>query len=325
MAPDRRNSVWRFVLSGAVAAWGLAATAGHLLADESYDERVERLQKMSPEEKADLQRKKDRFDKLPEAEKQRLRDLNTSIMSDARSQELSETIRRYNRWLGTLSAAQRAEVLDERDPAKRITKIKELMKAQEERRFRDFVRDFAETLPPGDKDAFFKWFGDFVEHHKEQLVKRMRDDDRRRLEDADRSTRRRELMRSWNFQYWRHEAETPVPSEADIEKLLSSLSEEARKPFMAAEQRQTRVIVFMQAAARSGMVPQVNKDELMAYYNSMKADDPRKQRLERIENPDELITELRRHWNMERFRERGPGGRGSGPPRGEPRPPRSED
>jgi hypothetical protein len=79
----------------------------------------------------------------------------------------------------------------------------------------------------------------------------------------------------------------------------------------------------MRAAADSRMVPQVSKSELMEFYNNMKPDDPRKQRLERIENPDELITELRRYWNIDRFR--GRGGRSGSSSRGEQRPPRSED
>jgi hypothetical protein len=329
MAPDRSLAFSALTILGILAGGMFGLLPALLRADETRQERIERLEKMSLEEKADLQRKKDRFDKLPEAEKQRLHELHISIANDPKAQELSDTIRRYNRWLGTLSAPQRAEVLDERDPAKRIAKIKELMKAQEERRFGEFIREFAETLPEPDKQALFKWFGDFVERNEEHLVKRMPDDVRRRFEDQDQSSRRRDLMRSWSFQYRRHESETPVPSEADIEQLLQSLSEEARKPFLAPEQRQARVIVFMRAAADSRMVPQVSKDQLMEFYNAMKPDDSRKQRLERLENPDELLAELRRYWILERFR--GPGGRGGPPPRGgeplrsgEGRPPRPE-
>jgi len=322
MALDLHARIFSLALAS-LAVSGVCAPLGLLHADETYEQRLERLQKMSPEEKLDLQRKKDRFDKLREPEKQRLRDLHVAISTDAKAPELSETIRRYNRWLGTLNAQQRAEVLDEADPATRIAKIKELMKAQEERRFGEFIREFAESLPDEDKQAFFKWFGDFVESNEQVLLQRMPEDVRRRHENADRSTRRRDLMRSWSFQYRRHETETPVPSEADIDKLLDSLTEEARKPFLAPELRQARVIVFMRAAADSRMVPQVSKGELMEFYNRLKSDDSRRQRLERIDNPDEFITELRRVWNYERFR--GSGGRGAGPPRGEQRPPRPDD
>src|SRR6187399_3428957 len=95
MAPDRRSRIWGLVVSGAFAAWGFVVPASRSLADETYEQRVQRLEKMSPEEKADLQRKKDRFDKLPEAEKQRLRELHISITGDAKAAELAETIRRY--------------------------------------------------------------------------------------------------------------------------------------------------------------------------------------------------------------------------------------
>jgi hypothetical protein len=282
---------------------------------ETIEAHAERLKKLSADEKEDLRRKKNRFDELHAAEQQRLRDLHASITSDPQAQELAKTVKNYHRWLATLDSAQRIAVQDEKDPTKRIAKIKEVLQAQEERRFREFVRDFSESLQPDDKETFYKWFGDFVERHEKHIVKHMPDDVRRRYseaKEADDSKRRRDqLMRSWSYQYRENESVTPAPTAEDIGKLLASLSEKARQPFFAPEQRQSRVIVFMRAAAFSRSVPQVSKDELMKFYASLKPDDPRRQRLESLDGGEDFLPELRRVWVMDRWSERGPGG---GPP-----------
>ena len=69
-------------------------------------------------------------------------------------------------------------------------------------------------------------------------------------------------------------------------------------------------------------MPQVSREELRKFYESMKSDDTRRQKLRNLDNEDDLMAELRRMWVMERYRERGPGGpggpggRGGGPPGG---------
>jgi hypothetical protein len=284
---------------------------------ESIEANAQRLQKLSADEKEDLRRKKYRFDELKPDQKQRLRDLHASITSDPQAPELAKTVRNYHRWLATLDSTQRTAVQDEKDPQKRIAKIKEVVQAQEERRFREFVRDFAESLEPADKEKFYKWFGDFVERHETHLAKQMPGDVRRRYNEAkeadDSKLSRDYLMRTWSVQYRENESATPAPTAEDIDKLLASLSAEARQPFLAPEQRQARVIVFMRAAAFSRSVPQVSEDELKKFYASLKPDDPRRQRLESLDGGDDFLPELRRVWVMDRWRERG---RGGGPPPG---------
>jgi hypothetical protein len=318
-----RKGLQLFVLIGLVVA--TASGWSHCAADDSA-ENAARLEKLSPEEKEALLKKKRRFDDLSEPEKSQLRELHRGIMSDADAEALSETVVRYNRWLRSLDPPQRADLLDIRDPAERIAKIKELMQQQEERRFREFIRDEAAHLSSEDKETFFRWFGDFVMRHQESIVRHLPRELRDRLSSLpDEIARRRELMRGWSIQYSRHENDTPVPSQNDIDQLLAKLSAEARKPFASADTRAARVIEFMRAAAFSRLVPQVTRDELLKFYAGMKSDDPRRERLEGREG-DELLNELRRMWVMDRWRERGgsmnssrggfpgpPPGRGGGP------------
>lgn len=305
------------VLAVVIAGTGLLVSAAR--GQDALQENTERLSKMSADEKAALSKKKQRFDELPPAERERLRELHVSIAQDPQAQELAGTVRRYNQWLANLGLSDRTAILDEKDPEKRIARIKELVHAQEERRFGEFIRGFVEKLEPEDKDAFYKWFGDFVERHKELLIKRMPDDIRRRYKDADESAGRRYLMGSWSYQYRERENDTPVPSAEDLDQLIAALSPEARKPFAAPELRQTRVITFMRAAVFSRTAPQVSKDELEKFYHKMPKDDQRRAALENLDG-DTLLRELQKLWNVERWRERtGPGGGRGGPPPG-PRP-----
>lgn len=309
------------ILAMAVAVTGLLGPAAR--GQDALQANAERLSKLSADEKASLSKKKQRFDDLLPAERERLRELHVSISQDPQSQELASTARRYSQWLANLSLSDRTAVLDEKDPQKRIGKIKELVRAQEERRFGEFIRDFLDNPKPEDKEAFSRWFGDFVERHKELLIKRMPDDVRRRYKDADDDTQRRHLMVSWSFQYREHEKDTPVPSSEDVDQLIKSLSEDAAKPFAALDQRQTRVITFMRAAAFSRNASPVSRDELEKFYHKMPKGDPRRAALENLDG-DTLFRELQRMWNDERWRGRigrGPRPDGRPPPDG-PRPDR---
>src|SRR3954469_17054935 len=60
-------------------AVALAAQARRVAADDAYSANAARLEKMTPDQKDDLRRKKLRFDALSLAEQQKLRELHTEI------------------------------------------------------------------------------------------------------------------------------------------------------------------------------------------------------------------------------------------------------
>jgi hypothetical protein len=279
-------------------------------AEDSIAQQRARLEKMTPEEKEEVRKKRVRFENMNPEQQQKMRELHETISSDPNAAALAETMKRYNRWFGTLDSAQRVEVLDIANPKLRVAKVKELIQQQEERRFREFVREHAVNLSTQDKDAFYKWFGDFVVRHEREIRSQMPRDVRERMDRMDERSKRGELMRSWSIHHSRHDADTPVPTAEDIDQLLESLSAEARKPFASPDQRQAHVIEFMRAAALSRSIPQVSREDLLKFYDSMKSDDPRRERLEGREG-DDLIGDLRRMWVMDRWRERG------GPPPGQ--------
>src|SRR5689334_23280450 len=144
----RSATIWCVMASAALLS---SVSAGSARADDSYSQNAARLEKMTADQKEELRRKKLRFDGLNSDEQQRLRELHTEITSDANAKELLDTARSYNRWLATLDSAERSTLLDIKDPQERITRIKELMQQQEERRF----RDYAGNLPEEDRGAIY--------------------------------------------------------------------------------------------------------------------------------------------------------------------------
>jgi hypothetical protein len=324
MGCDAGNSrAWYFA---SLAAFYLASGAMSICcADDSYARNAARLEQMTPEQKEDLARKKVRFDGLTAAEKQHLRDVHASITGDPNAKELSETATRYARWLTSLDPAEKAPLLDIKDPQQRIARIKELMQQQEERRF----RAFAGNVPEEDRKTVYKWLGEWLVAHFDEYRERLPRDARQRIDEApDDDARRRAMIEGWE------RARRPVvPGASDYDELFKRFSSETQKYIESAaaaalaaepekdrtpqrqhELQQQRIEYIVQTARYSRFFAQVSQEELLKFYASMKPDDPRRERLEGKEG-DELKRELQRMYNWEHMvgRGPGPGGRGFGP------------
>ena len=321
MALSRRESCTRRVLC-AVAV--LLAVSAAVRGDDTYQERQKYLADLSDEKKVDLQRKKERFDDLSAAEKDRLRALHVAIASDEKAKALEETVQHYNQWLASLESPQRAALLSIQDPKERIVRIKELMQQQEERRF----REFSSNLPEVDRKTIQKWLEEFVSRHADEIRSRLPDEAKKRIDDAPEEGRRGELLSAW--QRFRRPLDLPYPLLEDTKQLIPLLSQAAinrvtAAPSTATDPPQTqdqvehgRVVELIRAVNFSRFMPHVNNEELLKFYHAMKTDDPRRERLEGLEK-DKLLDELRRMWNLERYVKRGgpPGQRGfGGPPPG---------
>jgi hypothetical protein len=304
---------------------------------ETYSERVERLAKMSDEEKVELQHKKERFDELSKETQEKLRALHVSITGDAKAKELEDTVRRYNQWLASLESPQRAALLSIQNPKERITRIKELMQQQEERRFREFTQN----LPEEDRKTISKWLEEFVTRHAEEIRSRLPDDAKKRIDEAPEDARRGELLRAWQQARLR-DRNLAYPSMEEMKELVPLLSAAAQSRVTAAPSASTdppqtqdqvehgRIVDLIRAVNFSRMFPHVSNEELLKFYQAMKSDDWRRERLEGLEK-DKLYDELRRMWNSERYAKRGgPGGQRGGPggpggPRGDGQPRPGDD
>src|SRR5690606_24245734 len=80
-------------------------------------------------------------------------------------QQLRGTLERYYSWLATLPPGERSDLL-KMPPAERVERIKTLVRQQEEKRFRDAVR---EQLTEEDRRAIFAWLDQFLKEHEEEI------------------------------------------------------------------------------------------------------------------------------------------------------------
>jgi len=306
-----RSRWWGKLPTGSLmlaAAWLSLLPSGSARADETEAERQARIEKMSNEEKGVLLGKQARFDALEPEEKQRLYDLHAAITHDPAARQLEDTVRHYNKWLANLSAGQRGAIVAIVDPKTRIEKIKELMEHQQKERFTQFVQ---EEFHKEDRDAVYEWMESFVGQHQAEILQHLPSETRRQLEEiTDETARRRACLREW--QRRRRDPEMPAPAKSDFDQLFEKLSAEARGRITAsakADQRDQRLAELVRAASFSRATPP-SREELVKFYMAMDKADPRRERLEGLDE-NEVYRELQRmHW-QERFGPRGgPGGDG---------------
>lgn len=112
----------------AVLAIGLLAVLG--AAAGSREDAIERLRSMPLEHRRHLRENLDAFRKLPSDEQARIRELDRAIAALAPDlqERYHEVMRRYVRWIATLSESDRAR-LDQAGPSQRMTIVRELLAA----------------------------------------------------------------------------------------------------------------------------------------------------------------------------------------------------
>jgi hypothetical protein len=314
----RRNSSAEFGMR--IANWGSVITplvvvlwlTVAVLAD-TRAERAARLTKLTPAEKEDLLRKKERFEKLEPAERDRLRHLHESLSAVPDADQLHGVLERYSNWLKGLNSAQRSEILD-MPPDERIARIKELVRIQEGIRFRDFV-DY--SLPAADQELIYKWLEKFVAENEKEILDSIRDDRDRRWvrEIKDDQARRRHLIMRLPHRWGN--SRMPFPSKEEIQEMIAKLSEMTRVAIDKAQdanERQARANQLVGAAIGSIVIPHVNEAELLSFYAALPAD--KRAPLENLDS-EELRMSLRKLWRAEKLREQWGGRGGSRPPGGD--------
>jgi hypothetical protein len=288
-------------LLGITVALAVLAFAVTLWADTTA-ERAARLEKLTANEREELLRKKQRFDKLDPEEQDRLRKLHESLSAQPDAELLQGVLVRYSNWLKGLNPAQRSEILDM--PAEeRLARIKQIVQVQEQQRFRDFV-DY--NLPSEDQQHIYRWLDKFVAGNEKEILDNIRDDrDRRWIRDIeDDQARRRMLMTRLGAR--RFNPRMPYPSDAEFDAMAAALSETTRKELAKAKdagERLERTKHLVGAAIFSINFPHPSEDELRKFYAALPAD--KRAPLENLE-PAELLPELRRLYRMDRSPARRP-------------------
>ncbi|HEY2827432.1 MAG TPA: hypothetical protein VGJ04_07505, partial [Pirellulales bacterium] len=104
-----------------------AATTGlKTVIPTSLEERRAWVEGLNPADKLDLRTELEKFSALPAKQQQALRQLDKQLTASADSAQLHHIMQRYNDWLKTLSAADRANVLDESNAQDQIKLIRQL-------------------------------------------------------------------------------------------------------------------------------------------------------------------------------------------------------
>jgi hypothetical protein len=159
-----------------VALLGCLVLAAPARAQESAAQRQQRIESMSPAAKRELLRQQEKFDALPLAEQERLRELHRQLSdpSNPDAPALRRVLHEYSEWLKTLSTADRRELLD-LAPAERIERIKQVQNEQ--------IRQ----PKPEDVAGLFRWARQYAADpaHHEDILKGAPDFGRRRFAQKD--------------------------------------------------------------------------------------------------------------------------------------------
>jgi len=274
----------------------------------------ERLAQMSPAEKAELTKKKTRFENLPLEEQTRIRKLHEQLSKHEDQQRLQEVMSRYSAWLTELTSAQRAELraLNPKDRVKLIEEIKLDQAAQQ------LAAIGPVKLQQEDITLMFRWIGEYIKNHREEIAPELPSDLRKRIqsmpEDAQLRTILFTLNRNPDFRF-------PPPTEEEIANLEKELSGEAKEALARAEPKLKAQMVnrLLRAAFYSRMTTQFSEDELQKFASKHLTSEQREQ-LEGLPR-EEMQRKLRQMYMAHRF-QRSSGGRGPAPWRGSGGPPR---
>ncbi len=137
------------------------ATSGNPSSEELEARRV-RVAAMDPARQQELLHKFERFNALPAAEQQRLRELQAAITADPNSERLLAVLEHYHEWLKTITTTERAK-LAELPPRDRIREVEHLLRVQ-----RDAQR--LEPLTWQDMRDIRRWVDELVDRDREALV-----------------------------------------------------------------------------------------------------------------------------------------------------------
>jgi len=261
------------------------------------------LAELDEDSKNELIRRRQRFDRMPNDQKNRLRQLHAKINDHPQSDKLRRVMRRYYGWLRGLPSAKRAELRD-LPRGKRIERIRQIMRTQELERFRRLAD---EKLPKSDLRLIVWWAEKYIEQHEKKLIERTIPDERTRERLKRLTPQRRQRALMFYFVRPNNRSGSRLRfSPQDMSQVRSKLSAEANRrldEYKDMPQRQRAMMQrWIRAAVISRFVPYPDRADLQNFYNVELKDSDR----ERLENmpADRLRRELRRmyySYRMQRF------------------------
>ncbi len=264
----RLSETTLLAMLGVLAVGGTIWVAGSVGADDVLAERREQVRQMSPEAKSRLLTNKERFDRLPESEQQRLRKVHEQVATEPDSAHLRGVLERYDQWLSELSITDSNSVRS-LAPEKRVEKIKKLRQKQLQTQIDKRVREM--VLTPKDWQTIRGWWTEFVRRNEEKLVAKMPAHIRAGMKDLppERRQQRLEWMALAQRKGQGRWKPTVKPTADDVRKLVSKLSPDARarlKKISSPDKQLQMIVGWIHSAVRqkfrAGIAPYVASKEL---------------------------------------------------------------
>ncbi|MCH8042155.1 MAG: hypothetical protein IID44_00420 [Planctomycetes bacterium] len=306
-------------------------------AEETLAERKTRIAAMSPAEKEELRRKKERFDKFDEEKQQRLRKVQKRIASDPKSQRLMAVMEHYRTWLTTLTALERDELRGLQGP-QRVKRIKELMEQQFDQETKERIEKATRgvAFSREERERVYKWLAAYFKTHQQELLDDLPVETRRKMLQYKNSPYFHMML----FPLWKRSVgpEKRLPlADQDIEQFKKLLPPKAQKLFdeerdpLAKRELVHRLVVasLPRFGGRPphgrhdprrygrlpwGSRPSISQDKLDAFFENGLNDEERRE-VTRHQGKEAINRELMRLYVKKKSRSRRGGGRrGPGPP-----------
>ncbi|MCA9171647.1 MAG: hypothetical protein KDB23_28465, partial [Planctomycetales bacterium] len=130
----------------------------------TLDQRRDRVEAMSVEEKAKLLAKKKRFEQLPTDEQSRIRAMHAAIVDHPNREQLEQVLENYTTWLAKLTPNDRLDVKSHEQTDAKLALIKDLRSKEEDRRLARV------GLTVGDAKTTWDWFVRMLKTHRQDII-----------------------------------------------------------------------------------------------------------------------------------------------------------
>ena len=260
------------------------------------------VEKLPPDKKADLSRKKEVFDKIPPLEQEKLRRLCEEVQKDQDSAELRRIMRDYYEWWKSLPPFSRNALISLSSPQARIERIEQLK--QEETK-----HNAMKNLSAADTAVLRDWMEQYITKFEILHLKSISEEARKKWEDRPEPQRRLAIM---GFLFWQRgpgggNRTLQSPEDlAELQKKLSADAQQLLKDKPPPEQWKT-IREWLQSLAPRKFDPRtmrrpgslVDENEIAKFFDSLP--DQEKMGLLNLP-PEDMQHELQRRWYLSRMK-----------------------
>ncbi|HMO15953.1 MAG TPA: hypothetical protein PKD64_17750 [Pirellulaceae bacterium] len=235
-------------------------------APQSVSQSRQRLEDMNMEQLLDLRSKKDSLEKESKTEQVRRQNLHLQLMQHPQHERLLTVAEEFKRWLSTIEASERIQLLGEEDLDKQFELIAKIRSRQEARYF-GLVG--ATALPAKDVQPFSEWVEQLVKLRAEDYVNRLARNVRQNVE-----RRTSERLRPYTIFLWQTRRLTPrqLIDQQTYQDMLSVLSSDARNILNQQEDEDKRLelaLSWIANACRAKTNPPLTDVELFDYLKTL--------------------------------------------------------